>query len=77
MKGKVGIGGSFLKMNKKIMELKEESMKPRHWKQLLSKLGLKISQNEVTFNVLWTADLNRNENTVRDILAIASGENVL
>jgi dynein heavy chain 1 len=27
--------------------------------------------------VLWTVDLNRNENTVRDILAIASGENVL
>jgi dynein heavy chain 1 len=45
--------------------------------QLLSKLGLKINQNEVTFNTLWTADLNRNENTVRDILSVASGENVL
>lgn len=77
MKAKVGPGGSLLKMNKKISDLKEESMKPRHWKQLLSKLGLKVSQNEVTFNILWTADLNRNENTVRDILSVASGENVL
>lgn len=52
-------------------------MKPRHWKQLLSKLGLRLSQNEVTFNALWNVDLNRNENTVRDVLAVASGENVL
>lgn len=73
MKAKIGQGGTYVKMNKKISELKDDNMKPRHWKQLLSKLGLKLSQSEVTFNALWTVDLNRNENTVRDVLAVASG----
>jgi hypothetical protein len=46
MKAKVGIPqGSYYKMNKKILELKEESMKQRHWRMLLSKLGLKVTQN--------------------------------
>lgn len=46
MKLKVGIpGGSYYLMNKKILELKEECMKPRHWKSLLSKLNINIPQN--------------------------------
>ena len=46
MKLKVGIpGGSYYLMNKKILELKEECMKPRHWKSLLNKLNINIPQN--------------------------------
>lgn len=41
MKAKIGIPhGSFYKINKRILDLKEDSMKPRHWKILLTKLGL-------------------------------------
>lgn len=52
-------------------------MKPRHWKILLTKLGLNKSQNEVVFNDLWARDLNRYKNVVDDVLTIATGENVL
>ena len=53
-------------------------MKPRHWKILLSKLGLgKVSQGDVTFSHLWTADLNKYKNVVEDVLTIATGEHVL
>jgi dynein heavy chain 1, cytosolic len=78
MKLKVGIpGGSFYSMNKKILELKEECMKPRHWKSLLNKLNINVPQSEVTFGKLWKADLNRNETVFRDIMAVAIGEQVL
>lgn len=61
MKAKVNKpGGSYYLMNKKILELKEECMKPRHWKMLLTKLRIPATQNEVTFGMLWKADLNRN-----------------
>ena len=61
MKGKVNIpGGSIYLMNKKIMELKEECMKPRHGKMLISKLRIDVPQSDITFGKLWHADLNRN-----------------
>ena len=64
-------------MNKKIVDLKEDWMKPRHWKMLLSKLRIDVSQNEVTFGKLWKADLNRNDPIYTEITTIAKGENVL
>ena len=61
MKQKVSLpGGTYYLMNKKIMELKEEHMKPRHWKMLMSKLRIEVPQGEITFGRLWKADLNRN-----------------
>lgn len=46
MKQKVGIpGGSYYLINKKIVELKEECMKQRHWKVLLQKLNINVPQN--------------------------------
>ncbi len=46
MKQKVNIpGGSYYLMNKKIMELKEEHMKPRHWKMLINKLRIDVPQS--------------------------------
>jgi dynein heavy chain 1 len=78
MKLKVGIpGGSYYLMNKKVVELKEECMKHRHWKILLNKLNITVPQNEVTFGRIWKADLNRNETIFRDIMSIAIGEMVL
>lgn len=46
MKNKVSMPrGSYYLMNKKIMDLKEEWMKPRHWKMLLNKLHINVPQN--------------------------------
>lgn len=36
---------NYIKMNKLIMDLKDESMKERHWRQLLSKLKINESLN--------------------------------
>lgn len=78
MKNKINMPkGTYYLMNKKIMELKEEWMKPRHWKILLSKLHINVSQNEVTFGKLWKADLMRNDPIFTEITTIAKGENVL
>jgi hypothetical protein len=78
MKQRVNIpSGTYFLMNKKIMELKEDHMKPRHWKVLLSKLKLNIPQSEITFGILWKVDLNKNEQIFKDIMAVATGENVL
>lgn len=78
MKQKVNIpGGTYYLMNKKIMELKEECMKPRHWKILQNKLRIDGPQSEITFGKLWKADLNRNEPIFREVMAIATGEMVL
>ena len=74
MKQKVNIpGGTYYLMNKKIMELKEECMKPRHWKMLTTKLRIDGPQNEITFGKLWKADLNRNDPIFKEVMAIATG----
>ena len=78
MKAKIGIPhGSIYKINKRILDLKEDSMKPRHWKILLTKLGLSKAQSEVTFYDLWSRDLNKYKNVVDDVFTIATGESVL
>lgn len=60
-------------MNKKIMDLKDDYMKPRHWKLLMTKLRIDCPQNEITFGRLWKADLNRNDPIYREVLSIATG----
>jgi hypothetical protein len=52
-------------------------MKPRHWKILISKLRIDGPQSDITFGKLWKADLNRNDAIFREIISIATGENVL
>jgi hypothetical protein len=78
MKEKVSVpGGHYYLMNKKIMELKGDYMKPRHWKILIAKLRIDGPQSEVTFGKLWKADLIKNDHIFREITAVATGENVL
>jgi dynein heavy chain 1 len=43
----------YRKVNNLFLELKSEAMKPRHWKQLLSKLKIKVNFNDLTLNNLW------------------------
>lgn len=46
MKQKVNLpNGSYYLMNKKIIDLKEEHMKPRHWKKLITQLRIDVPQS--------------------------------
>ena len=67
----------FKKMNLIILELKSDAVKPRHWKKLLDKLKITVSFTELNIGHLWASDLIRNENAIKDILTVATGEYVL
>lgn len=67
----------YKKMNLLIMELKNDAMKPRHWKTLMTKIKLTMSFNELTLGHLWNCDLLRYENTIKDVMTVARGELVL
>jgi dynein heavy chain 1, cytosolic len=68
----------YIDINKEIGELKSEAMKPRHWKDLLGKLGLKqVGFNELTVSHLINADLVLHKKIVDDVLTQARGELIL
>ena len=52
-------------------------MKPRHWKQLLTKLKIKVKFNDLILMNLWQADLIKNNKVVVEILSEARGELIL
>mmetsp|Transcript_20729 Transcript_20729/g.31809 ORF Transcript_20729/g.31809 Transcript_20729/m.31809 type:complete len:610 (+) Transcript_20729:4009-5838(+) len=68
---------NYRKVNAIYLELKSEAMKPRHWKQMLKKLKVKVSFNDLLLVNLWQADLLRNQKVVNEILAEARGELIL
>jgi dynein heavy chain 1, cytosolic len=74
MKSRLGL---YKKMNMLILELKNEAMKPRHWKTLLHKIKLQVSLNDLTLGQLWGCDLLKYENPIKEILTVARGELVL
>ena len=59
---------NYKKVNVTLGDLKSEAMKPRHWKDLLRKLAIKVSFNELTLNHLWIADLMKHDKEVREVL---------
>ena len=59
---------NYRKVNLTLSELKSEAMKPRHWKDMLMKLRIKISFNDLTLNHLWQADLLKNDKDVKEVL---------
>ncbi len=60
-----------------LSELKSEAMKPRHWKDLLQKLRLKVSFNELALSHLWNADLIKHDKEVKEVMNQARGELIL
>ena len=68
---------NYKKVNGTLGELKSEAMKPRHWKELLKRLRIKVSFNELTLNHLWIADLIKNDKDVKEVLNQARGELIL
>lgn len=67
----------YRKVNNIFLELKSEAMKPRHWKQLLTKLKVKVKFNDLILSNLWQADLLKHNKVVNEILAEARGELIL
>ncbi|EAR94592.2 dynein heavy chain, cytoplasmic protein (macronuclear) [Tetrahymena thermophila SB210] len=66
------------KMNRIIDNLKTEAMKPRHWSNILKKMKLKPSLNELTLGHLWSNELVlKYERAIEDVLSVAQGEFVL
>lgn len=68
---------NYRKVNLTLSDLKTEAMKPRHWKDLLQKLRIKISFNDLTLNHLWQADLIKNAKEVNEVMSQARGELIL
>ena len=52
-------------------------MKPKHWKELLSKLRITVKFNEMTLSDLWCADVLGHSKAVNDVLTQARGEAIL
>jgi hypothetical protein len=51
--------------------LKSEAMKERHWKKLLRKFGVIVSEfniSEMTLTNLWEWNLLRHEKTINEVL---------
>jgi len=68
---------AYAKMNKLIIELKNDSMKPTHWRALLAKLGIAVGEQDLTLQHLWEKDLTRHEKIINQTLMVARGEMVL
>ena len=64
-------------MNVLIVDLKSDAVKERHWKQLMRRLHVSWVLSELTLGHLWDINLQSNEGSVRDILAVAQGEKAL
>jgi dynein heavy chain 1 len=65
------------KMTVTINNLKSETFKDRHWKELLRKINLKKSQNDLTIGELWRLDLGKYQKVIDTLLGQAAGEFVL
>mmetsp|Transcript_17192 Transcript_17192/g.32539 ORF Transcript_17192/g.32539 Transcript_17192/m.32539 type:complete len:4250 (-) Transcript_17192:45-12794(-) len=67
----------YLLGNGAISDLKNEALKERHWKQILSTLGINSSINELTIGLLWNHGIVNRRKSVNEILTTAQGEMAL
>lgn len=68
---------NYRKVNLTLTELKSEAMKPRHWKDLLQRLRIKCSFNDLALSHLWNADLLKHDKEVKEVMSQARGELIL
>jgi dynein heavy chain 1 len=64
----------YLKGNVHIANLKSDSLKERHWKQLIRELGVDWVLADLTLGNIWDMDMARNEKKLQDIMLQAQGE---
>lgn len=62
-----------------IVELKGDSVKERHWNQLMKIFGIfgKIPFSQITLGDVWEAGLRKNEKQIKEVLTVARGEMAL
>lgn len=68
---------NYKKVNDIFSDLRDDSMKQKHWKELMQKLQIKIKFNDLTLGDLWNADLLGRNKIVSDVLTQARGEAIL
>ena len=61
----------YLKSNPQIVSLKSDSLKERHWKQLIKELGVSWILTDLTLGQVWKVDLARNHKIVENVMLIA------
>lgn len=59
---------NYKKVNDILMDLRNDAMKPKHWKELLSKLRITTKFSDIILNELWCADLLGKSKAVNDVL---------
>jgi len=64
----------YIKINMMVADLKTDALKERHWKAITTALKLKVGFNELTLGHLWDADLEKNQQQIKEVLARAQGE---
>jgi len=47
--------------------MKTDTMKPKHWKSLFSKINIKKNYHEVTISELWGHDILRYEKAIDEV----------
>lgn len=57
-----------------LSELKSESLKERHWKSILQRLGIRIPITDLTVGVLWEHGVISHKKDVHEVLTVAQGE---
>lgn len=68
---------NYKKVNDILMDLRNDAMKPKHWKELLSKLRITTKFSDMVLSELWCADLLGKSKSVNDVLTQARGEAIL
>ena len=48
---------NYKKVNDILSDLRTDSMKPKHWKDLLAKMKITVKYNDLQLTDLWCADL--------------------
>ena len=67
----------YLKANALVVELRSEALRERHWRTLISKLRVNWTMSDLRLGEVWDADLDANENIIRDVVTVAQGEMAL
>ena len=68
---------NYKKFNDILMELRIDAFKPKHWKELLTKLKIGTKHQDLILSDLWKADILGKQKIVNDILTQARGEAIL
>eukprot|EP01117_Protostelium_nocturnum_P006264 TRINITY_DN2259_c0_g1_i6.p1 TRINITY_DN2259_c0_g1~~TRINITY_DN2259_c0_g1_i6.p1 ORF type:complete len:4259 (-),score=1954.67 TRINITY_DN2259_c0_g1_i6:110-12886(-) len=64
----------YLKYNTIVMDLKSEALRERHWKELRRRLNASWIYHELTLGNIWDSDMQKHEDTFKEIILMAQGE---